>query len=75
MKLNKQNIDWDQLGFSVFPTRSMWKTTCESGGNWSGGELVPYGNIEMSPAAGVLHYGQGVFEGLNHVQGLPLKSA
>ena len=64
MKLNKQNIDWDQLGFSVFPTRSMWKATCESGENWSGGELVPYGNIEMSPAAGVLHYGQGVFEGL-----------
>ena len=64
MVLNKQNIDWDQLGFSVFPTRSMWKATCESRGEWSSGELIPYGNIEMSPAAGVLHYGQGVFEGL-----------
>ena len=64
MVLNKQNIDWDKLGFSVFPTRSMWKATCESRGEWSGGELVPYSNIEMSPAAGVLHYGQGVFEGL-----------
>ena len=64
MVLNKQNIDWDQLGFSVFPTRSMWKATCESREEWSSGELIPYGNIEISPAAGVLHYGQGVFEGL-----------
>ena len=64
MVINKQNIEWDQLGFSVFPTRSMWKATCESRGEWSSGELIPYGNIEMSPAAGVLHYGQGVFEGL-----------
>ena len=64
MVINKQNIEWDQLGFSVFPTRSMWKATCESRGQWSSGELIPYGNIEMSPAAGVLHYGQGVFEGL-----------
>ena len=64
MVLNKQNIDWDQLGFSVFPTRSMWKATCKSRGEWSSGELIPYGNIEISPAAGVLHYGQGVFEGL-----------
>ncbi len=25
---------------------------------------MPYGNIEISPAAGVLNYGQGVFEGM-----------
>ena len=28
------------------------------------GDLRPYGNIEISPAAGVLNYGQGLFEGM-----------
>ncbi|MDP6339329.1 MAG: branched-chain amino acid aminotransferase [Candidatus Marinimicrobia bacterium] len=62
--MNKQNIDWDNLGFSVYPTRSMWQGTCPAKGEWNGGGLVPYGNIEISPVAGVLNYGQGVFEGL-----------
>ena len=37
--------------------------TCSNGENWKGGSLVPYGDIKLSPAAGVLNYGQGVFEG------------
>tara|TARA_B100001123_G_C15334582_1_gene1032346 strand:- start:3557 stop:4522 length:966 start_codon:yes stop_codon:yes gene_type:complete len=41
----------------------MYLATCERGGEWEKGSLVPYGNIEFSPAAGVLNYGQGVFEG------------
>ncbi|XP_038701950.1 branched-chain amino acid aminotransferase 2, chloroplastic-like isoform X2 [Tripterygium wilfordii] len=35
-----------------------------SGGNFSKGELQRFGNIELSPSAGVLNYGQGLFEGL-----------
>lgn len=31
---------------------------------WHNGAIVPYGPIEISPAAQVLHYGQAVFEGL-----------
>ncbi|KAK8673894.1 hypothetical protein V6N13_112203 [Hibiscus sabdariffa] len=33
-------------------------------GSFSGGELQRFGNIELSPSAGVLNYGQGLFEGL-----------
>ncbi|KAI3927026.1 hypothetical protein MKW92_052131 [Papaver armeniacum] len=32
--------------------------------DFSKGELLHYGNIELSPASGVLNYGQGLFEGL-----------
>ena len=56
-------IDWDKLGFNVVETRSMYKATCRQGDSWQSGGLIPYGKIELSPAAGVLNYGQGCFEG------------
>jgi branched-chain amino acid aminotransferase len=31
---------------------------------WSDIEVVPFGELELSPAAMVLHYGQAIFEGL-----------
>ena len=58
-----EKIDWDVLGFNVVETKSMFKATCKQGGTWQAGGLVPYGKIELSPAAGVLNYGQGCFEG------------
>ncbi len=33
-------------------------------GSWSNARLEPYGPISLDPAAGVLHYGQEIFEGL-----------
>ena len=63
MNLSKANIEWDSLGFDVVKTRSMFIATCLKGSKWSKGSLKPYGNIELSPAAVVLNYGQGVFEG------------
>ena len=62
--MKKQKLDWGNLEFKVYPTRSMWKGECESGEKWSKGELIPYGTVEMSPASSVLNYGQGVFEGM-----------
>ena len=59
-----QKIDWDNLTFSVTPTRSMYLAECDLGKEWEAGELVPFGNLSFSPAAGVLNYGQGAFEGL-----------
>ena len=56
-------IDWDSLGFNVVETKSMFMATCKQGETWREGGLVPYGKIELSPAAGVLNYGQGCFEG------------
>jgi len=62
--MKKQKLDWGNLEFKVYPTRSMWKGECGSGEKWSKGELIPYGTVEMSPASSVLNYGQGVFEGM-----------
>ena len=50
-----QDIDWDNLDFSLHPTRSMYIAKCEEGGEWQTGQLVSYGDIKISPAAGVLN--------------------
>lgn len=36
----------------------------DESGNWQDGGLVPFGDISLSPASGVLNYGQGAFEGM-----------
>ena len=63
MSLTKANIEWETLGFDAVETRSMFIAKCSIDEKWSGGSLIPYGNIELSRAAAVLNYGQGVFEG------------
>ena len=62
MKLKKVTIDWDSLGFNLVKTRSMFTAECKSGEKWENGSLIPYGN-RIIPAAVILNYGQGVFEG------------
>lgn len=57
-------LDWDSLTFSFTPTDTMYVAKCKLGGEWQAGELEPYGDITISPAAGVLNYGQGLFEGM-----------
>lgn len=57
-------IDWNAIGFGLTPTSHMFVATCDLGGTWSAGEVVPFGNLSLSPAAAVLNYGQGVFEGM-----------
>ncbi len=56
-------IQWNELTFSLTPSKTMYVSVF-SGNQWHPGVLQPYGNISISPAAGVLNYGQGVFEGL-----------
>lgn len=58
------NICWDDLGFGLVETDYMYITKCSKGDGFSKGELKKFGNIELSPSAGVLNYGQGLFEGL-----------
>ncbi|CAI7843881.1 unnamed protein product [Closterium sp. NIES-53] len=57
-------INFDDLGFGLVETDYMYVAKCVRGEEWQQGELRPYGNLEISPAAGVLNYGQGVFEGM-----------
>jgi len=56
--------DWDKLGFALTTTDTMYIAQLQEGDSWAPGELQPYGDIKMSPAAGVLNYGQGIFEGM-----------
>nr|XP_016448371.1 PREDICTED: branched-chain-amino-acid aminotransferase 5, chloroplastic-like [Nicotiana tabacum] len=42
----------------------MYIMKCSRDENFSKGELQRFGNIELSPSAGILNYGQGLFEGL-----------
>ncbi|KAG6674450.1 hypothetical protein I3842_15G042500 [Carya illinoinensis] len=56
-------VDWDNLGFCMMRTDYMYMTKCTKGEYFEQGQLSRYGNIELSPAAGVLNYGQGLFEG------------
>ncbi|KAM7516411.1 hypothetical protein LguiA_005994 [Lonicera macranthoides] len=58
------DIDWDNLGFNFTATDYMYSMKCSQGESFSKGELLHFGNIELSPSAGILNYGQGLFEGL-----------
>lgn len=58
------DLDWDNMGFGLVNTDYMYVMKCSIGESFSKGELVPFGNIEINPAAGVLNYGQALFEGL-----------
>ncbi|KAE8714377.1 Branched-chain-amino-acid aminotransferase 2 [Hibiscus syriacus] len=58
------DVDWDNLGFSPRPTDFMYIMKCCQDGNFVQGKLSRHANIELSPFAGVLNYGQGIFEGL-----------
>jgi len=59
-----QKIDFDKLSFSIMPGETMFFSKCKADGVWDQGAFLPYGDISISPAAGVLNYGQGLFEGL-----------
>ncbi|KAM0859506.1 hypothetical protein ACQ4PT_047141 [Festuca glaucescens] len=58
------DLDWENLGFTLVDTDFMYMAKCGLDGNFSEGEMLPFGPIALSPSAGVLNYGQGLFEGL-----------
>ena len=39
-------------------------------GGWQGPEIVPFGDLRLSPAASALHYGMGCFEGMKAYRAL-----
>ncbi|XP_044510814.1 branched-chain-amino-acid aminotransferase 2, chloroplastic-like [Mangifera indica] len=57
------DLDWDNLGFGITPAEHMYIAKCSKDQNFEQGQLGRYGNIELNPAAGVLNYGQGLYEG------------
>ena len=58
-----KNIDFYSLGFNFIPTKTMFMANHKNG-KWEDGQLMPFGNFEISPASCVLNYGQGIFEGM-----------
>ena len=61
---SKPSIDWDSLTFSFTETDRMFISKCEQGGKWSEGIMQDYQDLRISPASGVINYGQGLFEGM-----------
>lgn len=61
-------MDWDNFGFGLRPTDAMYVMKCEHDGHWGKGELKPFGNLELSPSAAVLNYGQVSHIDIVHVQ-------
>ncbi|KAJ0237623.1 Branched-chain-amino-acid aminotransferase 2 [Hirschfeldia incana] len=57
------DIDWDNLGFGLTPADYMYVMKCSKDGEFTQGELSRFGNIQLSPSAGVLNYGQAIYEG------------
>ncbi|MCL2806605.1 MAG: branched-chain amino acid aminotransferase [Coriobacteriia bacterium] len=56
--------DESKLGFGQVFTDHMFLMNYDEGEGWHDPRIVPYGKIELDPAAMCLHYGQEVFEGL-----------
>jgi branched-chain amino acid aminotransferase len=54
----------DAPAFGTAFTDHMARLTWTAGGGWADRRVVPYGPIELAPAASVLHYAQEIFEGL-----------
>ncbi|TXT58261.1 MAG: Branched-chain-amino-acid aminotransferase 2 [Promethearchaeota archaeon] len=63
----KPQIDFDNLKFDFYQTEWMFLSNFRDG-KWDEGELVPFNSIELSPAACILNYGQGIFEGMKALQ-------
>ncbi|KAG2260018.1 hypothetical protein Bca52824_079312 [Brassica carinata] len=57
------DMDWDNLGYALNPADYMYVMKCSKDGEFTEGELTPFGNIQLSPSAGVLNYGQAIYEG------------
>eukprot|EP00466_Bigelowiella_natans_P001690 jgi/Bigna1/140293/aug1.55_g15001 len=58
-----KNLDWDSLGFAYVPTDAMVTYTYKDG-KWSEAEVLTEPYFKLNAFSNILHYGQGVFEGL-----------
>jgi len=62
--MSASQINFDDLSFSLTPASTMFISHGQPDGSWDDGAFLPYGDISISPAACVLNYGQGLFEGM-----------
>ncbi|GAB5357013.1 hypothetical protein AAMO2058_000337200 [Amorphochlora amoebiformis] len=62
-KPGSKNLDWESLGFGYVPTDAMVVATWKDG-KWGQLDLQRDLNFKLSAFSNIIHYGQGVFEGL-----------
>lgn len=62
-KTRFNDVDWDNLGFGRFFSDHIFVADYING-EWTEGEIMPYGDMLLEPAMCTLHYGQTIFEGL-----------
>jgi len=61
----REGVPWDTLGFGLSTKNSkMVVMQCKAGARWGGVHVQPYGPLSLEPAATILNYGQGIFEGM-----------
>jgi len=60
----KSHPDDSNLGFGTIFTDHMFNMDYDTEKGWYNPRIEPYAPIQMDPSTLVLHYGQGVFEGL-----------
>ncbi|NLL79003.1 MAG: branched-chain amino acid aminotransferase [Clostridiales bacterium] len=61
--MEKQNIDWENLGFGYIQTDKRYVSNYKDG-TWDKGTLTSDANIVLNECAGVLQYAQTIFEGM-----------
>ena len=54
----------DKLGFGSIFSDHMFVMDYTDAEKWHNARIIPYGNLEINPAASVLHYANEVFEGM-----------
>ncbi len=61
-----RSINCDDLTFSLYPYAHEMKMyeSYYRNGSWNKGAIVDFHEIALSPAANILNYGQGIFEGM-----------
>lgn len=69
------DFDWDSLGFGLMPTDYMYIMKCAINESFERGQISRYGNIELSPSAGVLNYGQVAYDFIPFLEALNLVSS
>lgn len=62
-KTKKVKPDYTKLGFGKYFTDHMLVMDY-SDGKWQEMEIIPYQDFSVDPCVNVLHYGQGIFEGM-----------
>ena len=58
-----KELDVNEIPFGKYFTDHMLVVDYING-EWQTPQIMPYGPLQISPAASVLHYGQAIFEGI-----------